>query len=417
MTAITIGSLVSAHRLERSRRETEDRLHEGERLLEFMLGDLGDRLESVGRLDVMEATFAEVERFYANVPSAQQSPASLRFRGEGFVRFGDLRADEGKLREAETNYLRAIEWFLRAGEADPGNDAIRFACGKAWNGVGIVYARQGDFPNAGKAFGECYAIRKTLVAAQPDNPLWLRGYAAVAQNLAQFSRHSGDLPKALDYIRDAVESYRRWYQLAPTNAQARAGFGTSVGTASQLYQELKRWSEAEQAAREGIRIFREGLQTDSRNARFAAGLAQDLSFLGQVQMTNGQPSAAVETLSEGARWVDEYVQRDPGNGELKMLLSSVLVLSGAARQQLGDTTNALADWQRVIALSEAEPEKARQFAEWNGYWRSALEYSIATVERLGSIGDAGATERETTLARLRKQLSAMGEPMPNPSSK
>ena len=47
--------------------------------------------------------------------------------------------------------------------------------------------------------------------------LWLHGYAAVAQNLTQFSRHSGDLPKALDYIREAIETYRRWYRLAPTN--------------------------------------------------------------------------------------------------------------------------------------------------------------------------------------------------------
>ena len=135
------------------------------------------------------------------------------------------------------------------------------------------------------------------MTAQPNSPSWLRGCAAVAQNLTQVSGHNGDFPNALAHITEAIETYRRWYELAPTNAQARAGFGTSDGMASQLCQEFRRWNEAEQAAREGARIFREGLHTDTCNARFAARLAEDLSFLRQVQITNGQHSAGVAALA------------------------------------------------------------------------------------------------------------------------
>ena len=71
-----------------------------------------------------------------------------------------MRADEGKLHEAEKNYLKAIERFRRAEDADLRNDAARFGRAKAWNGVGIGYARQDDLPDAAKAFGECCAIRK-----------------------------------------------------------------------------------------------------------------------------------------------------------------------------------------------------------------------------------------------------------------
>jgi len=60
--------------------EAETRLRQGERLIQFMLGDLAERLKPVGRLDILDSTIAEVTKFYSQVPPQKVSPDGERIR-------------------------------------------------------------------------------------------------------------------------------------------------------------------------------------------------------------------------------------------------------------------------------------------------------------------------------------------------
>ena len=87
-----VGSILFVHRIEQSRRSeaaqrvrAEDRQSESEQLINFMLGDLADRLEPLGRLDVLESHYfagGSILRKNASQPDDTREPA---FAGEGII--------------------------------------------------------------------------------------------------------------------------------------------------------------------------------------------------------------------------------------------------------------------------------------------------------------------------------------------
>ena len=75
-----VRNIELARRLEAAQRvRAEDRQREGEQLINFMLGDLADRLQPVGRLDVLESTISQVDQFYAKMPADQMTPKARQF--------------------------------------------------------------------------------------------------------------------------------------------------------------------------------------------------------------------------------------------------------------------------------------------------------------------------------------------------
>ena len=106
VVAAIVRESIRAHAAERL---ASERLRGGERLIEFMLDDLHDRLKPVGSLDILETTTAKVEEFYATSEEGDH-PASVRHR----ARPNPGRAGESRARTGP----RGIDPALRTG-ADP----------------------------------------------------------------------------------------------------------------------------------------------------------------------------------------------------------------------------------------------------------------------------------------------------------
>jgi tetratricopeptide (TPR) repeat protein len=315
---VAAGSVVSAQRFRKGREaeaslrvEAESRLRQGDRLINFMLGDLVKRLEPVGRLDVLESTITEVDKFYSAMQPESLTLESRRHRANALFQFGEIRSIQGRLPEAITNYDAAINAYSRLVSACPTNLQWQYELTRSWNSLGIVFAMQKNFTNAAEALGQALRGREHLMKAQPTNAEWLNGYAGTAQNLGQVQRNLGNLDQAEDLLRRAEGAFRRSIEVEPDSLKAMDSLAIVKGSIGQLLVARGRLSEAATAYGEKVQIHRDLLRKDPQNTSWQASLARGLGYLGALQAQQSNFVAAVATLSEAIEVHEALVARDP----------------------------------------------------------------------------------------------------------
>jgi serine/threonine-protein kinase len=148
--------------LQRERQRAEQNRSQAEDLMGFMLGDLRDKLEPVGRLDVLDDVGRKALEYYAS------------------------RREEG-LKDEE--YFRLSQAMVQIGD-------VRMA--------------QGDMEAARQAFAEALVSAKELVRRDPENPEWLAGLGAVHFWLGSIEYSQGNLDEAESRFVTYLEVAQRW---------------------------------------------------------------------------------------------------------------------------------------------------------------------------------------------------------------
>jgi eukaryotic-like serine/threonine-protein kinase len=375
-----IGSIFYVRNIELARRSeaaqrvrAEDRQREGEQLINFMLGDLADRLQPVGRLDVLESTISQVDQFYAKMPADQMTPESRHAQAKALYQFADIRSAQGRLAESVTNYDRAIQQYTNLLAAYPTNLDWQFELTRTWNDLGISYARQGDYTNALAALDQSLSLREHLIQLQPTNTWWLGAYGVTAMNLGQTCRHLNRLDQAGSFLQKAETVFRQWMAAEPSSSLAKSRLATTLGAVGQLASDQGRYDEAGRAYASNVQLARENLRDDPKSGERQLDLVMALSHVGEVQSLQSNYVASVATLAEAVNLGEQLTARDAANGEWQMMLSTVLVdqgyaLSGAQRPQ-----EALASFKRAWELCDAHVAGVQQSPHWMTTQRDALD--------------------------------------------
>jgi eukaryotic-like serine/threonine-protein kinase len=380
LLAGAIGSIFYVRNIELARRSeaaqrvrAEDRQREGEQLINFMLGDLADRLQPVGRLDVLESTISQVDQFYAKMPADQMTPESRHSQAKALYQFADIRASQGRLAESVTNYDRAIEQYTKLLAAYPTNLNWQFELTRTWNDLGISYARQADYTNALEALDQSLNLREHLIQLQPTNTWWLGAYGVTAMNLGQTCRHLDRLDQAGEYLHKAETVFRQWMTADPSSSLAKSRLATTLGALAHLESERGQLDEADKAYAENLQLARAGLIADPKSGDRLSDVMLALDFVGETQTLKSNYVAAVANLAESVNLGEQLTARDPANGEWQMFLTTVLVDQAAALRGAQRPQEALASLRRAWTLCDEHDDAVKQSPHWTGARRDALE--------------------------------------------
>ena len=90
-------------------------------LINFMLFDLRDRLESLGRLDILEPAAKQALEYFDQRAGGDETPEVARKRLVALNNIGDVWRDQGKREAAREAYEKALAIAERLAAKDPGN--------------------------------------------------------------------------------------------------------------------------------------------------------------------------------------------------------------------------------------------------------------------------------------------------------
>ena len=440
LAAVTLGGLKYTFdlRTERgravaAREEAERRRGQAEDLVQFMLGDLRERLEPVGRLDALDGVAAKALDYFASVRPEQLSGADLFRRARALTQIGEVRIAQGNLAAAQRSLGEARALAVDLVGRQPRNGEWLMGLGAVEFWLGNVAWLQGDLEAAEQRFRAYQAVAERLVAIDSGKPEWRMEQAYAHSNLGSLAQARGDADAALRHIRLTVDLNRQVVAAAPKEAQWRKELAVSLswlaevlfgrgelaqartqyaasrdvlreltaqapddtgyryllgigyGKLGEALESLGRFDEAVSEYEMGLTLQRQLQDLDPANADWRREAAVSHRRLGAA-LVRRDPAAALRHLRLAAKSLDDLYEADTSNRERRLDLARARLDLSRGLLASGDPGQAAAEERAVLAAlppaAESENEdRPRQLLE--GEVRLALGEALHAAGRAG----------------------------------
>ena len=326
MLAITVGALLGmavafglAATAYVARNDAQRRQAQAEDILGFMLGDLRDKLTTVGRLDLMRAVDDKATHYFATLDPRDLSDRSLEAQARSLTGIGQVRLDEAKYAEAMSAFREAYDRSSALVDRDPKNGQRLFDRAQAEYWVGAVYWHRGLFDDAQTWWTRYRDSAVRLAAMDPSNFAWQREVAYGQENLATLDLKRGRNREAEAGFKKELALYRRWMQLYPADKELRDSAANTASFLGSLAQADGRLADAESYFREQVAEQARNRADEPDNAIWKSNWLNGQIYLAYAQMARGHFDAARASAADATRLADALAAQDPSNVDWRQI--------------------------------------------------------------------------------------------------
>ena len=346
-----------------ARDDAERRRAQAEDLIGFMLGDLREKLEPVGRLDVLDGVGAKAMDYFAAVPASALSDAELLSRSTALYQIGEVRIAQGNLPAAAAPLQEslALAEALVARNPDDGERLFGLAQSHYW--VGFVHWRRHELDAAEKQFQAYLDVARRLAVLGPNRADWQREVAYASSNIGSVMQARGDLDEALERFRECLLIEKALLTGVPGDrelARSVASSHNAIGLVLRLRGRLDEAGIEFGAERD---ILARLVTDDPTDSGTQGDLVRSRSYLGDMLLARGRAAAARREYLAALDTIRALVARDAANRSWQRDLARAHFKIGATSPAdapaldravaillpltRGDSTNAA--WQRDLA--------------------------------------------------------------------
>lgn len=432
---VTTGLAISARS---ARIAAEQRQREAETLVDFMLGDLNNKLRQVQRLDILEAVDDQAMAYFLARPSKDLSDQALALRVKALQKIGNVREDQGKLPAAMEAYREAAAAGAELMRRAPGDVEGEAAYAETLHHLGNAYWFQGDLNRALECFQQAIALLQravtlrpsdtgstllayarinegrvreargefgaakslyegalvtfqTLTSKRPDQIRWKSDLADAAESLAKVVMEEGQLTQAIAEYRDV---YRIRNQILVGSPSDRDSQENLLITEAALGGALAQCGDEDGAARytrAAVRLAKELIAFDATQGDWRLELAKYSRLLGGIARGAGHLDEAAAADSEALRVLGELVSMDGTNTAWQLELARAQVESARLHLATGNTAEA----ENLVntALATLQRERANGIA--------SRKLQLYEAEALIALGEVAARRPNLAAARER----------------
>jgi tetratricopeptide (TPR) repeat protein len=308
VAALTVGLALYAFK---QRQESEVRRQQAEALIGFMLGDLREKLEPIGKLDLLDSVGDKAMGYFATL-GERGTPREMLARAVALKQIGDVRFNQGKLEPALQSFEQALAQSRTLHEAEPENNDYLFELGQAEFWVGYVAWERGELDKAEAAMHDYLRYSLELRQREPGNADYTTEVAYAYSNLGSLSRARGDAKTALAYFGLCREINERQLAATPGDpdlTMTLAETSSWIGSTKVDDGDLR---AGEQAFAEVARLL-QPLHDRGASARASDLLGRNTLFHANVQMELGNAAAARSLVERGLAIYADLTAKDPQN--------------------------------------------------------------------------------------------------------
>ena len=228
LSALTWDALRQRNAARLAQAEAQFQRDEAQGLVEFMLTDLRQRLDAVGRLDVLEAVGERLSATYARQDLSQLDADALGRRARVQLLLGEIESTRGNLDAALSLYRQAAATTGELLAREPGDPQRIYDHAQSVFWVGQVAWQRGEADVARLHFTQYHDYARQLVELDPDNADWQMELNYGLSNLGTLAMDRGDAVAAERHFREALEVSRALSDARPDDADRMINTGTSL---------------------------------------------------------------------------------------------------------------------------------------------------------------------------------------------
>lgn len=421
---------VMAWRESQARREAEAareraalRQEQAEGLIGFMLGDLREKLDGVGRLDVLDSVGEQAMEYFAAVPAAELSDDELSRRAQALYQIGDVRMDQGRLADAVPPLRESLSLAKELVERDPGDDQRLFELSQSHYWLGLVNYHQGELDSALEQMRAYLSTAEELVRREPEQADWQLEVSYAQSSLGSIFEARGEFEEALAAYEQNLSLTARLLQEDPENADLRLELAQQHNLVGNVLRSLGELQRAREHFETEHRLALELTGQDSTRPAWLHELAISHNYLGYLSLHQGKVDEALRHAEAQIEVSKHLVDIDPSNAFWRQGLASSQMTRGIVRlaieglasvaqqdleralEKMGDAESGQQRFQQNLARAQTSLAEARLLG---GDVRGALELAARSVADLESHLASGPAD-PVLLARLLAAYLVLGE--------
>ncbi len=339
-----------------ARNEAREQKREAEGLVGFMLGDLKEKLEPLGRLEVLDSVGSRALKYYDKQDRSELTDEALAQRSRALTLIGEIASARGDLSGALSRYTAALAGSAELVRRNPHDPEALFEHAQNVFWVGYVGWQRGELDQATRRFEEYKALADRMAAVAPGE-----------------------------------RKYRLEQVYADTNLGTLLLLQRRFRTAAQVFHRSLPVSEALAAA-------------DPANVDYQKHVTNRLAWLADAYEQSGELEQALTHRERELQLLVELRRKQSGDTDLDRSAVAAHRALGRLLAARREVTGGLGHAHRAVAISDAlyqvEPDNSEWLQAIAGARHDLADLQLST----GRVSEAAATIRSgcTVTERLVK---------------
>jgi tetratricopeptide (TPR) repeat protein len=303
----------------RAQREAEHQRQQAEGLIEFMLTDLRQRLEGVGRLDVLGSVNERALDYYADQSDLNALPAdSLERRARILHAMGEDDHKRGEYAGAVAKFAEAHRVTGTLLAADPRDPSRIFAHAQSEFWLGYVDFMAQRYEKALPRFIAYRALAEHLVRLAPENQAYWRELAYAQGNICTIAVTLKGPEEQLAECGNALKTMERVAHLAPDDRSLDADIANRHAWMADALRVQGRNVEALEERSRQAAIVRRLIRMDPKNATYQQDWMLARYSNAELLYSLGEKSRAEQLREEAMHDVARLIASDPENNDWRL---------------------------------------------------------------------------------------------------
>lgn len=362
-----------------ARNEARDQRREAEGLVGFMLGDLRDKLEPLGRLDALDAVGARALAYFEKQDKGELSDEGLAQRARALTLIGEIANTRGDLDGAMKRYREALASTGEALRRSPDNPQRMFDHAQNIFWVGYIAWQRGDTASAEVSFREYKRLASQMMSIDPANQKWQlegnnadtnlgrlildqRRYSEAAvifqRSLTRAEVLAAASPRDMSYQKALVEALAY-------HAEALEKAGLLEESLAQRERQVTLIERLRSRSRSDVELARKAMAAHRALGRVFAMRGEIVAGLAHARASSALADALLRTEPDNTEWLENGAHAHLDFAEL-------LLVTGNTEQAAAEVRSGCASAGRLL-------ERDRTVVSWNNKLRRSCLTRRANV--------------------------------------
>ena len=398
-TTLAIIAVIARHSAVVASHAAERRQKQAEALVDFMLGDLNDKLAQVARQDIMEAVDNHAMDYFQSLPTTDVTDEALAQRAKTLEKIGVVRMNQGHLSAAMTSFQAASKLAAALAEAKPADTRRQLVYARILAYIGMTHWDQGQLDTAQQSFESAQTVlQRAMPNAANDLSLQFQ-LATVDNNIGHVLEARGRLDEALAPYRSTLALSQKLVAARPDNTDWADQLGdahNNLGKLALMRGDLAT-AVAEYTADDMIETTLAA--RDPRDNTKRDFMVKVRAILGRTQALAGNLETGMRDLQQAVEMSTQLTRVDPSNTDFQEDLALYSSQSARLRRLSGDLPAAQSLTAQSLAIFHALTKQDPANVGWQREFAEA-KIEQAAQSRAANQADAARMQAQAALAIL-----------------
>ena len=401
--AVTSALAVSAIQ---ARDAARDQRRQAEGLIGFMLGDLKDKLEPIGKLDALDGVGGRVLAYYRNQPISDLSDSALSQRSRALSLMADVATQRGSTATALGLYREAMGGTAEAIRRKPDDPQRLYDHAQNVFYVGEIAYGRGQLDQAATQFVEYKRLADGMVALDPNNMKWRMEVQNSLANLGSVRLAQRRFGEAAALSEQALRTIQALTTADPNNREYQQSMVEALAWSADAERDAGHVDQAVTLRERHVALLT-GLLSQTGDVSYGQRLVAAERKLGFLYAMRGQTELAARHMQAAVAQGDRLTSVEPGNSKwleysalAKNYLAYELLISGNVAEAARQNQNSCAIMSRLLL-------KDPSIADWRSDFRECwITRGYIAFASGANAEAANAAERALRIGRSVKSADA-----------